>query len=93
MPYTAPASTPVNITIYSTPTCGYCKMAKEYLKSKNIPFTDIDVSTDQKKAEEMISKSGQFGVPVIDVNGKLIIGFDKRKLDEYIAALNAKPSA
>lgn len=72
------------ITIYSTPTCAYCKMAKEYLASKNIPFTDIDVSVDQKKAEEMIAKSGQFGVPVIDVDGKLIVGFDKRKLDEYL---------
>jgi glutaredoxin-like YruB-family protein len=89
MPYTAPVAVVPNITIYSTPTCGYCKMAKEYLKSKNIAFTDVDVSIDQKRAEEMIAKSGQFGVPVIDVNGKLIIGFDKRKLDEYIAGLNA----
>ncbi|MCC6404889.1 MAG: glutathione S-transferase N-terminal domain-containing protein [Candidatus Yanofskybacteria bacterium] len=72
-----------NITIYSTPTCGYCKMAKEYLTSKNIPFTDIDVSRDHAKAQEMYTKSGQLGVPVIDVDGKIIVGFDKRKLDEY----------
>lgn len=72
------------ITIYSTPVCAYCKMAKDYLTSKSIPYTDIDVSTDHAKAEEMIAKSGQYGVPVIDVGGKLIIGFDKRKLDEYI---------
>jgi len=71
------------IIIYSTPTCGYCKMAKEYLKSKNVPFTEVDVSLDRAKQEEMIKKSGQFGVPVIDVDGKIIVGYDKRKLDEY----------
>jgi len=72
-----------NITIYSTPTCGYCRMAKEYLKSKNVAFTEVDVSVDRKQQEEMIAKSGQYGVPVIDVGGKIIVGFDKRKLDEY----------
>jgi glutaredoxin-like YruB-family protein len=71
------------ITIYSTPTCGYCKMAKEYLASKSVPFVDVDVAADRAKQEEMIAKSGQFGVPVIDVGGKIIVGFDKRKLDEY----------
>ena len=73
-----------NITIYSTPTCGFCKMTKEYLTSKNIPFTDIDVSVNPEKQKEMFAKSQQFGVPVIDVDGKIIIGFDKRKLDEYL---------
>lgn len=77
-----------NITIYSTPTCAYCKMAKEYLKSRNIPYTEFDVSTNQAKQQEMIAKSGQFGVPVIDVGGKIIVGFDKRKLDEYIGITN-----
>lgn len=72
-----------NIIIYSTPTCGYCKMAKEYLASKQIPYTEIDVMRDPSKQQEMITKSGQFGVPVIDVDGKIIVGFDKRKLDEY----------
>jgi glutaredoxin-like YruB-family protein len=66
-----------NIQIYSTPTCPYCKMAKEYLTSKKIPFTDYDVSADQAKAEEMIKKSSQMGVPVIDIDGKIIIGFDR----------------
>lgn len=71
------------ITIYSTPTCGYCQQAKQYLASKNVPYTEVDVSTDRTKQEEMVAKSGQFGVPVIDVGGKIIVGFDKRKLDEY----------
>lgn len=72
-----------NIIIYSTPTCGYCRMAKEYLTSKSVPYTDVDVSADRAKQEELVKKTGQFGVPVIEVDGKLIIGFDKRKLDEY----------
>jgi glutaredoxin-like YruB-family protein len=74
-----------SITIYSTPTCGYCKMAKEYLTSKNVAYTEIDVSTDRTQQEAMVAKSGQYGVPVIDVDGKIIVGFDKRKLDEYAA--------
>ena len=77
-----------NITIYSTPTCGYCRMAKQYLTSKNIPYTEVDVSLDQAKQQELITKSGQFGVPVIDVGGKIIVGFDKRKLDEYAGIKN-----
>lgn len=72
------------ITIYSTPTCGYCRMAKDYLQSRNVPFTDIDVSLDQTKAQEMFDKSGQFGVPVIDIDGKIIIGFDKRRIEELV---------
>ena len=72
-----------NIIIYSTPTCGFCKMAKEYLSSKNIAYTEVDVSTDRERQQELVTKSGQFGVPVIDVDGKIIVGFDKRKLDEY----------
>ena len=59
-------------------------MAKEYLKSKNIPYTDVDVSQDRAAQEQMITKSGQYGVPVIDVDGKIIVGFDKRKLDQYL---------
>lgn len=73
-----------NITIYSTPTCGYCRMAKQYLASKHIPYTEVDVSMDRAKQQEMLAKSGQFGVPVIDVDGKIIVGFDKRKLDEHL---------
>ncbi len=73
-----------NVTIYSTPTCVYCRMAKEYLTSKNIPFTNVDVSADQEAAAALFKKTGQYAVPVIEVDGKLIVGFDKRKLDEYL---------
>ena len=72
------------ITIYSTPTCPYCNIAKKFLTEKNIPYTDIDVAIDNHKAEEMVRKSGQMGVPVIAVekDGKeeIIIGFDQERL-------------
>jgi len=69
------------ITVYSTPSCSYCTMAKNYLDSKGIKYTDYDVSRDQKRGEEMVKKSGQMGVPVLDINGSIIVGFDKNKID------------
>lgn len=75
-----------NVTVYSTPTCPYCKLAKAYLDEKGIPFTGIDVSTDAAKAEEMIQKSGQLGVPVIDIDGQIIVGFDRPRIDAALAA-------
>lgn len=63
------------VTVYSTPTCAYCTMAKNYLKSKSIPFTEYDVSRIPSKADEMFRKSGQMGVAVVDVNGKVLVGF------------------
>lgn len=73
-----------NITIYSTPTCPYCKMTKSYLTSKNIPYKDIDVASDDKAAQDMINKSGQMSVPVIDIDGKIIVGFQKQVLDQTL---------
>ena len=73
-----------NITIYSTPTCTYCKMAKSYLSQKNIAYSDFDVSKDQAKAEEMVRKSGQMGVPVTDINGRIIIGFNTAELERAL---------
>jgi glutaredoxin 3 len=75
------------VTVYSTPTCRYCAAAKKYLKQHRIAFRDIDVSRDAQAAAEMKRRSGQQGVPVIDVNGRIIVGFDKRRLD---AALGIK---
>ena len=72
------------VTIYSTPTCPFCKMAKEFLKENKIQFTDVNVAADKAKAQEMIERSKQMGVPVIDVNGKLIIGFDKPALEKAL---------
>jgi glutaredoxin-like YruB-family protein len=68
------------VTVYSTPTCPFCIRAKQFLRENNVAFTEIDVSKDEGKAEEMIEKSGQMGVPVIDVDGQVIVGFDKDKI-------------
>ncbi len=69
-----------NVKVYGTPTCPYCVRAKQYLKDNNVAFEDFDVSADRAKADEMIKKSGQMGVPVLDIEGQLIIGFDKDKI-------------
>ena len=74
----------MKVTIYTTPTCAYCKMAKEYFKSKDLSYEEYDVSKDIPRQKEMIEKTGQFGVPVIDVDGKIVIGFDRVKIDEYL---------
>ncbi len=63
------------VIVYSTPTCPYCVYAKEYFKENDVSFEDIDVTQDRAKAQEMVKKSGQMGVPVIDINGNIIVGF------------------
>lgn len=73
-----------NVIVYSTPTCPFCIRAKQFLKENNIQFEDIDVSVNQEKAQEMMKKSGQMGVPLIDIDGELIIGFDKAKIKEVL---------
>lgn len=72
------------ITVYSTPTCPYCVMAKEYLKSKGFKYEDVDVAHDRARAQEMIEKSGQMGVPVLDIDGNVIVGFDKEAIDKSL---------
>lgn len=69
------------VTIYSTPTCYYCIKTKEYLTVKGIKYKDYDVSVDRQKAKEMIQKSGQMAVPVLDINGIIIVGFDRNAID------------
>ncbi len=72
------------VTVYSTATCPYCIRAKQFLSENNIPFENFDVSTNQEKAEEMIQKSGQMGVPVLDIGGEIIVGFDKNRIKEAL---------
>jgi len=69
-----------NVKIYSTPTCPWCIKAKQFLKENNVIFEDIDVSSNQAATEEMIKKSGQMGVPVLDIEGEIIIGLDREKI-------------
>lgn len=78
------------IKIYSTSTCPWCKRAKAYLDEKGIAYENIDVSSDEKAQKEMIDKSGQMGVPVIDIDGKIIVGFDKEEIDKTLNTLNQK---
>ena len=72
------------VKIYSTPTWPYCKMAKSFLDANNVPYQDIDVAQDKAGREELVTKSGQMVVPVIDINGELVIGFDQSKLKEKL---------
>jgi glutaredoxin 3 len=68
------------VTIYSTPTCHFCHMTKDYLTEHKVAYTDYDVAHDLAKRQEMIQKSGQMGVPVILIGDELIVGFDKEKI-------------
>ncbi len=74
----------MSVTIYSTPTCGYCNVAKKYFKENNIQFTDFNVMVNPQKAQEMVNKSGQRGVPVIDINGKIIVGFNQPEIERNL---------
>lgn len=74
----------MNIKVYSTPGCPWCNVAKDFFKSHNLDFKDIDVSINEKAAEEMIKKSGQMGVPVIEIDDKIVIGFNKPVLEEIL---------
>lgn len=72
------------VTIYSTPTCHFCHMAKDYFAQHGVQFTDYNVGTDLAKRQEMIQKSGQMGVPVITVGSDLVVGFDEPRLRELL---------
>jgi len=72
------------VVIYSTPTCAYCAMAKEFFKKNNVEYTEHNVAEDDKAREEMIQKSHQMGVPVIDIEGELHVGFNKSELEKAL---------
>lgn len=72
------------ITIYSTPTCHFCHMAKDFLKANNVEYTEYDVASNLEKRQEMIEKSQQMGVPVITVDNELLVGFDKGRLAKLV---------
>lgn len=72
------------VEIYSTPTCHFCHMAKDFFAANNIAFTDYDVSTDEAKRSEVIERSGQMGVPVIFIGGEMVIGFDEPKIKSLL---------
>lgn len=72
------------VTIYSTPTCHFCNMAKDYFKANNVSFESFDVASDSEKRAEMMQKSGQLGVPVILIEDKVIIGFNKPVISQLL---------
>lgn len=74
-----------SVTIYTTPSCVYCKMAKEFFKENNIKYTELNVAEDDEAREEMVEKTGQLGVPVIMVGDQVIIGFDEDKISEVLS--------
>ena len=74
----------MTIKIYSTPTCPYCKMAKTYLKEKGFEYEDVDVSVNETAQKEAVEKSGIMGVPIIDIDGQIVAGFDKEKINKIL---------
>ncbi|MBI3260954.1 glutaredoxin family protein [Candidatus Berkelbacteria bacterium] len=73
------------VTIYTTPTCVWCKRTKEFFKEHNIQYKEMDVSSDQALANEMVDKSGQMAVPVVDINGEIVVGFNEPVLRKLLA--------
>lgn len=73
-----------NVIVYSTPTCSWCTTLKNYLRDNNIRFRDVDVSRDERMAQEMVRKSGQQGVPQTEINGQIIVGFDREKINRLL---------
>lgn len=73
-----------NVKVYTTPTCSSCKKTKEFLNENNVKFEEVNVAKDQNAVQEMLQKSGQMGVPVTDIDGQIIIGFDKLKLKKLL---------
>ena len=72
------------VIVFSTPTCSFCTMAKTYFREKGIKFRDVDVSRDMAAARDMVRRSGQQGVPVIDIGGKIVVGFDRVKINKFL---------
>ena len=72
------------VIVFSTPSCTYCNSAKKYFREKKIKFRDVDVSRDAAALRDMVRRSGQQGVPVIDIGGKIVVGFNRMKIDKYL---------
>lgn len=72
------------VKVYSTPSCSWCTVVKKYFRERGVKFTDYNVAKDERKFEEMVHKSRQTGVPVVDINGKILVGFQKEKLDQLL---------
>ncbi len=72
------------VTVYTTPSCSFCTKVKKYLKENRVTFREYNIAKDKKHADEMVKKSGQMGVPVLDIHGKIIVGFDVSKIEKAL---------
>lgn len=72
------------VAIYTTPTCGYCRMAKEFFKQNNVAYSEYDVGADTDKRNEMVEMTGQMGVPVITIDDNVVVGFNQSKIAELL---------
>ncbi|MEK7510950.1 MAG: glutaredoxin family protein [Patescibacteria group bacterium] len=82
-----------SVTIYTTPTCHFCQMSKEFFKENNVSYTEHNVAADMEKRQEMIDRSGQMGVPVIFVGEEMVVGFDKKRLETALGLGEEAPAA
>ena len=80
------------VTVYTTPTCGYCTQVKSYLARKGVPYSEKDVSRDRSAADEMVQRSGQMGVPVVDIDGQIVVGFNVQALEQLLSRRTTRPS-
>jgi len=76
-----------SVTVYSTTWCGFCKMVKQYLNDKNVPFKEIDIEQDRAAGQHIVDKTGQMGVPVVEIGNYTIVGFDRPKIDAALQDL------
>lgn len=72
------------ISVYTTPSCAYCSKVKDYFRKNRIPFTEYNVASDPRRADEMVRKSRQMGVPVIDINGRIVVGFNQPEIERAL---------
>ena len=72
------------VTVYTSPTCSWCEAVKDYLRAREIDFEEVDVSEDSDRAQELVEKSGQYGVPVVDIDGEMVVGFDRPRIDALL---------
>jgi len=72
------------VTIYTSSTCSWCEAVKDYLRAREIDFEEVDVSEDMDRAQELVERSGQYGVPVVDIDGEMVVGFDRPRIDALL---------
>jgi glutaredoxin-like YruB-family protein len=72
------------VTVYTTPTCSWCQAVKQHLSAHSVLFEEVDVAADMQRAREMVEKSGQYGVPVVDIDGEIVVGFDRGRINTLL---------